>query len=101
MCNLYYTILCALCRYVQMRFYFYNCKSPYEHLSRANTDIEQLEVQVQWFLVRLPNQVPGLLKSGGEPVVWFLLQDQSLKSGKAQIFNQIKFLHFGKKKCRK
>ena len=63
MCNLYYTILCALCRYVQMRFYFYNCKSPYEHLSRANTDIEQLEVQVQWFLVRLPNQV-----SGGEPV---------------------------------
>ena len=68
MCNLYYTILCALCRYVQMRFYFYNCKSPYEHLSRANTDIEQLEVQVQWFLVRLPNQVPGLLKSGGQPV---------------------------------
>ena len=44
-----------------MRFYFYNCKSPYEHLSRANTDIEQLEVQVHWFLVRLPNQVPGLL----------------------------------------
>ena len=68
MCNLYYTILCALCRYVQMRFYFYNCKSPYEHLSRANTDIEQLEVQVQCFLVRLPNHVPGLLKSGGEPV---------------------------------
>ena len=33
-------------KYVQMRFYFYNCKSPYEHLSRANTDIEQLEVQV-------------------------------------------------------
>ena len=28
---------------------------------------------------------------------WFLPQVQSLKSGKAQIVNQIKFLHFGKK----
>ena len=63
-CATYITLhICALCRYVQMRFYFYNCKSPYEHLSRANTDIEQLEVQVHWLLVRLPNQV-----SSGQPV---------------------------------
>ena len=28
------------------RFYSYNCKSPYEHLSEANLMIEKLEVEV-------------------------------------------------------
>ena len=28
------------------RFYFFNCKSPYEHLSEANTAISELETQV-------------------------------------------------------
>ena len=30
-----------------MRFYSYNCCSPYEHLSAANIEIEMLEVQVK------------------------------------------------------
>ena len=29
-----------------LRFYSYNCKSPYEHLSEANLMIEKLEVEV-------------------------------------------------------
>ena len=33
-------------KYLKMRFYFYNCKSPYEHLSEANVAIEELEKQV-------------------------------------------------------
>ena len=32
------------------RFYSYNCNSPYEHLSAANTMIEKLEVQVRELL---------------------------------------------------
>ena len=33
--------------YQQMRFYSYNCKSPYEHLSAANIMIERLENEVK------------------------------------------------------
>ena len=33
--------------YQQMRFYSYNCKSPYEHLSAANIKIEILENEVK------------------------------------------------------
>ena len=37
----------ARAKYQQMRFYSYNCKSPYEHLSSANAEIEVLEVHVK------------------------------------------------------
>ena len=33
-------------RYTKMRFYNFNCRSPYEHLAEANTSIEKLEGQV-------------------------------------------------------
>ena len=34
-------------KYTQMRFFSYQCKSPYEQLSKANIELEGLEVQVK------------------------------------------------------
>ena len=35
--------------FFHLRFYSYNCKCPYEHLSEANLMIEKLEVEVRWW----------------------------------------------------